>query len=255
MSYFQAFVLGLIQGLTEFLPVSSSGHLVLFSRITGVESSLYFDLILHLGTLAAVIIALRRELTGLIRKPFSAPSLSLALATAVSAAVVALLYKPAKLAFSGGKTLPVFFMLTAVLLTVGAYYRPETVKPRHDFFTAAVVGFCQGLAVFPGLSRSGTTVTAGALAGVEKRENTAFCFILSVPIILGSALVEIIGGEASPVPVGQLLTGFFTAFISGLLSLKLAKTVFAKNNGVYFAAYLAVLSAVIVINDLWLHLF
>ena len=105
------------------------------------------------------------------------------------------------------------------------------------------------------MSRSGTTVTAGTLAGVEKRENTAFCFILSVPIILGSALVEIIGGEASPVPVGQLLTGFFTAFISGLLSLKLAKTVFAKNNGVYFAAYLAVLSVVIVINDLWLHLF
>ena len=244
MSYFQAFVSGLIQGLTEFLPVSSSGHLVLFSRITGVESSLYFDLILHLGTLVAVIIAFRRELTGLIRKPFSVPSLSLVLATAVSAVVVALLYKPAKLAFSGGKTLPILFMLTAVLLTVGAYYRPKTVKPRHDFFTAAVVGFCQGLAV-----------TAGTLAGVEKRENTAFCFILSVPIILGSALVEIIGGEASPVPVGQLLTGFFTAFISGLLSLKLAKTVFAKNNGVYFAAYLAVLSVVIVINDLWLHLF
>ena len=91
MSYFQAFVSGLIQGLTEFLPVSSSGHLVLFSRITGVESSLYFDLILHLGTLVAVVIAFRRELTGLIRKPFSAPSLSLVLATAVSAVVVALL--------------------------------------------------------------------------------------------------------------------------------------------------------------------
>ena len=148
MSYFQAFVLGLIQGLTEFLPVSSSGHLVLFSRITGVESSLYFDLILHLGTLVAVIIAFRRELTGLIRKPFSAPSLSLVLATAVSAVVVALLYKPAKLAFSGGKTLPIFFMLTAVLLTVGAYYRPKTVKPRHDFFTAAVVGFCQGVLLY-----------------------------------------------------------------------------------------------------------
>lgn len=255
MSYFQAFVSGLIQGLTEFLPVSSSGHLVLFSRITGVESSLYFDLILHLGTLAAVIIAFRGEVFALVRKPFSKPSLTVVLATVVSAVVVGLMYKPAKYAFSDGKTLPVFFMMTAVLLTVGAYYRPKTVKPRHDFFTAAVVGFCQGLAVFPGLSRSGTTVTAGTLAGVEKHENTAFCFILSIPIILGSALVEIIGGETAPVPIGQLLVGFFTAFSSGLLSLRLAKTVFAKNNGVFFAAYLVVLSAIIVVNDLCLHLF
>lgn len=247
--------MGLIQGLTEFLPVSSSGHLVLFSRITGVESSLYFDLILHLGTLAAVIIAFRSEIFGLIKKPFSQSSLAIVIATAVSAVVVILTYKPAKYAFSSGKTLPVFFMLTAVLLTAGAYYRPKTTKPRHDFFTAAVVGFCQGLAVFPGLSRSGTTVTAGTLLGVEKRENTAFCFILSIPIILGSALVEIIGGEVSPVPIGQLLVGFFTAFLSGLASLKLAKTAFAKNNGVFFAAYLVVISAVIVINDLWLHAF
>ena len=235
--------------------MSSSGHLVLFSRITGVESSLYFDLILHLGTLAAVIIAFRSEIFGLIKKPFSQSSLAVVIATAVSAVVVALTYKPAKYAFSSGKTLPVFFMLTAVLLTVGAYYRPKTTKPRHDFFSAAVVGFCQGLAVFPGLSRSGTTVTAGTLLGVEKRENTAFCFILSIPIILGSALVEIIGGEVSPVPIGQLLVGFFTAFLSGLASLKLAKTAFAKNNGVFFAAYLVVISAVIVINDLWLHAF
>lgn len=255
MSYFQAFVLGLVQGLTEFLPVSSSGHLVLFSRITGVESSLYFDIILHLGTLAAVIIAFRREVFGLVRKPLSKPSLAVVIATAVSAVVAILTYKPAKLAFSSGKTLPVFFMLTAVLLTAGAYYRPKTVKPRHDFFTAAVVGFCQGLAVFPGLSRSGTTVTAGTLLGVEKRENTAFCFILSIPIILGSALAEIIGGEPSPVPIGQLLVGFFTAFASGLLSLRLAKTIFDKNNGVFFAAYLVVISAVIVINDLWIHAF
>lgn len=235
--------------------MSSSGHLVLFSRITGVESSLYFDLILHLGTLAAVIVAFRREVFALVRKPFSKQSLTVVIATVVSVVVVGLLYKPAKRAFSGGKTLPVFFILTAVLLIVGAYYRPETVKPRHDFFTAAVVGFCQGLAVFPGLSRSGTTVTAGTLAGVEKRENTAFCFILSIPIILGSALVEIIGGEPSPVPIGQLLVGFFTAFVSGLLSLRLAKTVFDKNNGVFFAAYLVVISTVIVVNDLWLHLF
>ena len=247
--------MGLIQGLTEFLPVSSSGHLVLFSRITGIKSSLYFDLILHLGTLAAVIVAFRAEIFGLIKKPFSRSSLTVVIATAVSAVVVGLLYKPAKRAFSDGKTLPVFFMLTAVLLTVGACYRPKTVKPRHDFFSAAVVGFCQGLAVFPGLSRSGTTITAGTLTGVEKRENTAFCFILSIPIILGSALVEILGGEVSPVPIGQLLVGFFTAFLSGLASLKLAKTAFAKNNGVFFAAYLVVISAVIVINDLWIHAF
>ena len=102
MSYFQAFVSGLIQGLTEFLPVSSSGHLVLFSRITGVESSLYFDLILHLGTLAAVIIAFRSEVFALVRKPFSKPSLTVVLATAVSAVAMGAPYKPAKQAFFAG---------------------------------------------------------------------------------------------------------------------------------------------------------
>ena len=254
MSYLEALILGLIQGLTEFLPVSSSGHLVLFTRVTGTEASLFFDLVLHLGTLLAVIIMFRRELTDVVKKPFSKRSRMLMLSTAVSAAIVFLIKDLADNAFDG-MSLPFFFMITAVALTASSFFSPKTRVKEIGALDAVIIGAAQGFAAFPGLSRSGLTASAGNLLGVKEDENASYCFILSVPIILGSALIEAIGGNYSPVPFGCLIIGFFTAFLSGILALKLIKKVFLKNRFDIFAAYLALLSLFSIINDLWLHLF
>ncbi len=254
MTYLDAFLLGIIQGLTEFLPVSSSGHLVLYSRITGAQSSLFFDLILHLGSLAAVIIVYFKEISQLVKHPLSKRARMLMLSTVISAAVVFLLKDIVDSTFDGS-LLPVFFLLTAIILTVGTYLPRKQQQKEVGALDAIIIGAAQGFAAFPGLSRSGLTVSTGSLLGVEKSQNASYCFILSIPIIIGSAIVESIGGAFDPVPFGCLAVGFVAAFISGLLALKLIKKVFLNNRFDVFAGYLVVLSIFLTVNDLWLHLF
>lgn len=254
MSYLEAFIMGILQGLTEFLPVSSSGHLVLFSRITGTESSLFFDLILHLGTLLAVIIVFAGDIARLAAHPFSHKSKMLILSTVVSAAVVFLVKDVVKQTFDGA-LLPFFFLITALVLFCSTYFSPRQKSEEIGVLDALIIGAAQGLAAFPGLSRSGLTASAGNFLGIRQKENASYCFLLSVPIILGSAIVEIIGGNFEYVTSGCLLTGFFAAFLSGLVALMLLKKVFLKNRFDVFAVYLTVLSAFLIINDVWLHLF
>ncbi len=246
--------MGLVQGLTEFLPVSSSGHLVLFARVTGTEPSLYFDLILHLGTLGAVLVCFNKEILGYAKKPLSKPSLMLGLATAITAVTFLVLRPLAEREFSGDN-LPFFFLLTAVILFAGTIPRYKTLKAEVGVFDAITIGLTQGLAAFPGLSRSGLTSSAGNLLGLNKKQNVDFCFILSVPIIIGSAAVELIGGEAIPVSFGCLAVGFITAFSVGLLSLKFVKRAFERTSVGVFSAYLTLLAAFLLVNDNLLHLF
>ena len=254
MTYLDAFLLGLIQGITEFLPVSSSGHLVLYSMITGAQSSLYFDLILHLGSLAAVVIVYFKDIAELIKHPLSKRARMLMLSTAISAIVVFLLKDIVDSTFDGA-FLPLFFLITAVILALGAYFPKKPKIKEIGALDAVIIGAAQGFAAFPGLSRSGLTASTGSLLGVEKSQNASFCFILSIPIIIGSAIVETIGGTFDPVPFGCLAVGFAAAFFSGLLALKLIKKVFLNNRFDIFAAYLVVLSLFLTANNLWLHLF
>lgn len=254
MSYLEAFIMGLLQGLTEFLPVSSSGHLVLFSRITGKESSLFFDLILHLGTLLAVIVIFAGDIADIVRHPFSKKSRLLVLSTVCSAAVVFLIKDVVEETFDG-TLLPFFFLITAVILFCCTYFSPRQKCENMGVIDAVIIGAAQGLAAFPGLSRSGLTASAGSFLGIRQKENASYCFLLSIPIILGSAVFEIIGGEFIFVPWDCLAIGFSTAFLSGLVSLKLLKKVFLKNRFDVFAVYLTVLSVFLLINDFWLHIF
>ncbi len=255
MNLFYAFIMGIIQGITEFLPVSSSGHLVLFSRLTGIEPSLTFDLALHVATALAVIIFCRKELFSVIKKPLSPLSIALAVATLVSAAMVFLLRGKAENAFSSSATLPLFFTITAALLLSSVLIRRKSLTSTPTVFQAIIVGAAQGLAVFPGLSRSGTTFFAGNSVGIENKSNASFCFLLSVPIIIGSAAVSAFEGSFSYVTPSYLAVGFFAAFISGLLSLKAIKSVFANKSLLPFVVYLCLLSAFLFLNDGILHLF
>ena len=251
MNLLHAIVMGILQGLTEFLPVSSSGHLVLFTRITGIESNLFFDLFLHLATLFAVVIQFRRQVLSVIKKPFSPFSLKLILSTSISV-ILAFVFKDGVSQNFEGKTLAFTFLLTAILLTVSHYFAKT---PTHvpSYFDSIVIGIAQGLAVFPGLSRSGTTVSTGKLLGVDEEQNTSFCFLLSIPIIIGGTALELIEGTATVISPLYLFAGFICAFVSGLIALRFIKNAF--KNSRFFAIYLVVLSLFLTINDCFLHIF
>ena len=251
MNVYFAIIMGLLQGLTEFLPVSSSGHLVLFTRITGVQPDMFFDLFLHLATLFAVIIQFRKQALSVIKKPLSPFSLQLVLATTITV-ILAFIFKDVAEQSFDGKTLPFTFILTAILLLTSRYFAKT---PTHvpTYFDSIVIGIAQGLAVFPGLSRSGATVSTGKLLGVNEQENTSFCFLLSIPVIVGGIILEVIDGGATLVSPTCLIAGFISAFISGLVALRFIKNAFKNSH--FFALYLVVISLFIIANDCFLHLF
>lgn len=255
MNIFYAFIMGLVQGITEFLPVSSSGHLLLFTRITGNEPSLSFDLILHFATALAVIIFCRKEIVPLIKKPTSPLSLSLIVATATSAVLVFLLRDGVEKVFNDYHFLPLFFALTALLLLLSKLINRKKSNETPTLFQAVIIGFSQGLALFPGLSRSGTTFFAGNAVGLSPKSNASFCFLLSVPIIIGSTVVSLFEGSLSALSLPTILVGFTTAFVSGLLSLKLIKKVFSQKALTPFIVYTSLLSLFLFVNDTFLHAF
>jgi len=246
---FIAVLLGLVQGLTEFLPVSSSGHLVLLHKLLGIrENALSFTLIVHMGTLASVIVLLRKRLLELIKHPFSKQTRLLAAASVPTVLILFLFKGVFKAGFNSGEYLSVGFLITGVLLLVTHFVGkiPREVK-EIGCGRAALMGAAQGIAGLPAISRSGATVCAGVLSGADRVKAAEFSFLMSIPVIIGSCLFEIIGNPftvtASPLP---LLCGFLAAFISGLLSLKFMFTVLKRAKLYIFSVYLFALAAVLI---------
>ena len=254
MNIFYAFILGVTQGLTEFLPISSSGHLSIIARVLGIEASLGFDLVIHCATALAVIIHCRKQLPHLIKKPFAPFPRAIIIATVISAVVV-LIVKPFAQNFFNGWGLGIFFALTALLLVFSTFYSPKKTNALPTTFQAVMVGFMQGLAVFPGLSRSATTFTTANALGLEKKSNTSFCFLLSVPIIIGSSIVSLFTEQLVYVPFPCLLIGFISAFISGLLALRCIEKIFLNKNLLPFALYTAIVAVILTLNDCFWGIF
>ncbi len=256
MTVFQALLLGLVQGLTEFLPVSSSGHLVLLQRLMNVNLGrvdMLFDLTLHLGTLFAVCVVFRKKIIQLFKRPFKT-LLYLVFAT-VPAAVAGLLFDDfIDDIFFGGRFLWVGFAATAVLLAA-AQIKERKIAGRLPlkFGSAFGMGLAQAVAVIPGISRSGATVAAGILLGRNREEVADFSFLLSIPIILGSFVVGIIKGIYN----GELADCFaqygsglgfsvavsvMAAAIAGLFAIKIMIKCISSAKYTPFIIYLCMLS-------------
>ncbi|MGN1208245.1 MAG: undecaprenyl-diphosphate phosphatase [Christensenellales bacterium] len=259
MSYFVALFLGLIQGLTEFLPISSSGHLVLFQNIFGLKSemNILFDVVLHLGTLFAVVVVYRKSIWDLLKHPFSKKMKMLVLGT-IPTVVIAFLFKDFFENAFGGSLLFVGFLATALLLLLASNCDKKNIEPkRMGYSQIAVMGIFQGLAIFPGLSRSGSTTTSALVLGVNKEEALEYSFLLSIPIILASLAYELIFAPVCDLSVGfgQILVGFCASLIFGILSIKLMKKTIKNNSYKYFSVYLIILSIFLILNQFWLKLF
>ncbi len=258
MTVWIALILGIVQGLTEFLPVSSSGHLTLLNKIFGINGdTLLLTILLHIATLFAVFFVLRKEIFELIKKPFSIEAKNLYIATIPTVLIVILTKNFLEDSFASAKLLPYCFLITAILLTVTNiideknkkknYYYPEK-GFRKNVFSSITMGIAQGLAVLPGISRSGATICAGLIAG-ENREKTAkFSFLMSIPIIIASMIYELWKGDFGIVN-GQgmlrfVVISFISAFVVGILAIKLMLKVVQKAKYYWFSFYLVIIAIV-----------
>ncbi len=242
MTVLQSIFLGLLQGFTEFLPVSSSGHLILAQKLWDIPGNLFFDVMLHLGTLLAVIIAMRKTIWQAIVNWRNKKLLYLVIAS-VPTFVIALIVKlfvPENLMT---QLLPIGFALTIVLIVLSHYLaKPKLRLEQSGIVPIIVTGLTQGIAVMPGLSRSGSTISVMKLFGLNASDSAEFSFLLSIPVIVASAVVEIWEVASSPVsiPWHCVLIGIVCAFLSGLVAVSMVMKAVKRQNWIAYAIYLVV---------------
>jgi len=243
MKIWQAILLGLTQGLGEFLPISSSGHLILVRRMMGLEGEfLMFDVMLHVGTLFAIFIVFFRDLLALFKPPFK--TIGLIILASIPAVIVGFFANDfIESFFSDGKYLCFFFLATAILMFATEFISARTTETKPlGLKTAIFMGLMQGVGVFPGISRSGSTIFGGVAAKTDREEVAKFSFFMSIPIILGSAVLELIKADFATVNWVCTVVGMVVSFISGLFAVKLMMLVIKKANYKWFGLYLVVVA-------------
>ena len=259
MNTLTAALLGIVQGLCEFLPVSSSGHLVLLQNIFGIdEGTLFFDVMLHIGTLAAVFAVYYKKIWALIKKPFQRLTLLLAVSTLAMVAVALIFRDTFENAFGGG-LLGFGFLLTTVVLFINQFKAKGTKSPESLSIHGAVgIGLMQGIAIFPGLSRSGSTITGARLLGLGKDEAAEYSFLLSIPAILGSLVLQLpdvfsqgIGG----LQWSNIIIGTLAAAVSGYLAIRLMLRLIREKSLLGFGIYTAILGVLVLADQLIFNLF
>jgi len=244
VSALHGLILGIVQGLSEFLPVSSSGHLLLTSYILGISSPpIIFDLILHLGTVLSLLVFLKKEIV------YAFKNIRLILLLMTSVVFTGATYFPFKKLFEESyetvNYLPFFFLFTAIYLTL-FYLRKGGGKKAEQisFFSAILLGVLQGIAIFPGISRSGMVLVGGVLIGMKEEESFKYTFLLAIPSIIIAALYKFYEYIKAPVhlPISPLFLGFLSSFIFGLISLYILLKFVKKREMLVFSIYLFLVS-------------
>ncbi len=255
MAWYTAIFLGLVQGLAEFLPISSSGHLLLFEHLCGIDTGgLLFTIVLHVATLLAVVIVYRKRLWSMLRHPWQKGNWQLLVATVVTCGLV-LLTKPLFDRLFTFATLPFTFIVAGVVLLLPTIikWRPRTNRP---WLTAVAVGLAQGVAVLPGLTRSGCTMVTGELCGQSKTAAADFSFLLSIPIIVASLAYEIMaGGTLGVVNWGSLSLAFLSALVAGVVAIKWLLNLLGRVDWRGFAIYLMLLGGGLLLFSRGLQMF
>ena len=226
MTAIDAAVLGLVQGLTEFLPVSSDGHLVIGQTLLGLQGShLAFDVFIHGATLLAILVYFRGRLVGLMRRSAWAYVAKLALATLPVVVVATTFYPWIQRAFGEPWLVPVFLAVTGLLL-LSLFFCPQDRGPgsgivEPGWWTALAIGFLQSFALLPGISRSGTTIVAGIWLGLAPMAAAEFSFLLATPAIVGAIVYEsgAVREAATSGMAGVFAVGWIAAFLSGIAAI------------------------------------
>ncbi len=262
MDWLEALILGVIQGLTEFLPVSSSGHLELTKFIFGnenaPESSMLMTVVLHGATALSTIVIFRKDIieifAGLFQFKWNEQtkfSLKIVLSMFPAAAVGVLLESELEMLFDKQITLVgAMLILTAVLLYFAD--KAKTTDKGVSFWSAIIIGVSQAIAILPGISRSGATISTSVLLGIDRGKSARFSFLMVVPLILGKMAKDIASGEISA-DMGNampLLVGFIAAFVVGLLACTWMIKIVKNSKLTYFAVYCLIVGIIAIIVGL-----
>ena len=248
MDIFQAIILGIVQGITEWLPVSSSGHLVLFEYFFGLSQPLIFDIMLHIGSLLVIILFFKKEILELIVGLFKwdKEKLMIILMIIIASIPIALIgyfFKDAiELLFKDLRTVGFALLFTAALLFLSRY--PSKKTGKLTIWKAFTIGIFQSIAILPGVSRSGSTISAGMMLGIKKEDAARFSFLIFIPAILGALVLNVsdINSFSDPVPI---IIGTLVSAIVGYFSLKLLMNIIKNNKFSWFSIYCLVLGLVV----------
>ena len=268
MNIFEAIILGIVQGLTEFLPVSSSGHLVLLQRVFNIkEPSLFFDTMLHLGTLTAVFAVLWKDIWDIIKKPFQKLTFFLILAT-IPAVIAALTFKDSiEEIFISAKFLGICFLVTCALLVTaemlsGRAKMSGNLKKAKEmnWIHALIIGVMQAFAIPPGISRSGATISGALFCKLDREAAARFSFLLSIPAILGAAALQtkdLIKNNAAnfeySISAAAVVAGTLTSAVVGFFAVKFMLKIIKEKSLYGFAVYTGILGILIVSDQLISH--
>lgn len=258
MTVLEAIILGLVQGITEFIPVSSSGHLVLTSKLLGISNhGITFEIFLHVATLLAVIIVMRIEVLMLIKKPLSKLMGIIAVATMATAVLYLIFDKILIGMFETGKFIGFALMFTALVLFLSEKAAGNKTKTHGientGFFDSVIIGIAQGIALIPGVSRSGTTISAAIARNLDRKSALKFSFLLSIPAITGAFFADLYGiiknANGFEIEILPYMAGFIAAFISGYLSIKFLISVVTKRGLKPFTIYVTVLAFLVLADQ------
>lgn len=272
MDIIQAIIIGLVQGLTEFLPVSSSAHLIFAQQALGVaDVGLAFDVLLHVGTLVAVIVYFFNDIVNMIKgfllslvdlkdgnfmgelkkDPYKKLAWLTILAT-IPIGIVGVLFNDIVESMFQGLTVPAFLLLiTGCLLYLSQRMNSGRIDVRNITLKEALIMGCgQALAILPGLSRSGTTIAAGLFAGLDKEFAAKFSFILSIPAILGAAVFQLKDLSGGSVEIGACIAGFIVAVISGYLAISVLLKIVREKSLDIFAYYCWIVGIIVLVGSL-----
>ena len=263
MDWLEALILGLVQGLTEFLPVSSSGHLAIGRELLGVEASgdLIFEVTVHAATVCATIVVFWKEILklfcGLFKFKYNEETDYIAkiVVSMTPVLIVGVFFKDyVEALFASMTVVGVALLATASLLFFSDFASrkaQETNGARNgiSFWQALAVGLGQACAVIPGLSRSGTTISTGLICGVKREVMAQFSFLMVLVPILGEAFLDVVGGDMAASTIGALplIVGFAAAFVSGLFACKVMIALVRKARLSWFALYCAIVGALVLI--------